>query len=101
MTIAKRKIPASHVLKRGPETKAREDQEDARRGRRTEPASLRPQRAPDSKKLTQTTHERKQAELPMRLGVDSRESGRSLTLSLARHKAKLARTPEEVLDTHV
>ena len=34
-----------------------------------------PQRAPDSKKLTQTRHERNQAELPMRLGVNSRESG--------------------------
>ena len=73
---------------------AQEEQEDTRRERRTEPARLYPQRAPDSKKLTQTKHERNQAELPMRLGVDSRESGRSRTKPLVRHKAKLARTGE-------
>ena len=91
---AKRKPLASHALKGGQRPKAQEEQEDTRRGRRTEPARLCPQRAPDSRKLTQTKHERNQAELPMQLGVDSRESGRSLTKSLARHKAKLARTPE-------
>ena len=52
-----------------------------------------PQPPKNSRKLTQTTHERNQAELPMRLGVDSRESGRSRTQSLARHKATLAKTP--------
>ena len=87
-------IPASHVLKRGRRQKAQEEQEDKRRGRRTEPARLYPQQAPDSKKLTQTKYERNQAKLPMRLGVGSRDSGRSRTKSLARHKAKLARTPE-------
>ena len=92
--MAKRKPPVSHVLKRDQRQKAQEEQDDTRRGRRTEPARPYPQRAPDSKKLTQTKHERNQAELPMRLGVDSRESGRSRTKSLARHKAKLARTLE-------
>ena len=87
----KRKPPASDHLKKG---QRQEGQEDTRRGRRTEPARLYPQRAPDSKKLTQTKHKRNQAELPMRLGVGSRESGRSRTKSLARHKAKLARNPE-------
>ena len=53
--------------------------------RRTEPARLYPQRAPDSKRLTQTKHERNQPALPMRLGVDSKKSGRSRTKSLARH----------------
>ena len=75
----KKEAPSFIHPEKGPETKAREEQEDARRGRRTEPVRLYPQRAPDSKKLTQTTHERNQAELPMRLGVDSRESGRSRT----------------------
>ena len=65
-----------------------------RRGMRTEPARRYPQRAPDSRKLTQIKHEGNQAELPMRLGVHSKESGRSRTKTLARHKAKLARTPE-------
>ena len=37
----------------------------------------------DSRKLTQTMHEKNQAELPMRLGVNSRESGRSRTKSLS------------------
>ena len=45
--------PASHVLKRGQRQKAQEEQEDTRRGKRTEPARLHPQRAPDSKRLTQ------------------------------------------------
>ena len=64
----KMESPSFTRSEKGPETKARGEQEDARRGRRTEPARLYPQRAPDSMKLTQTTHERNQAELPMRLG---------------------------------
>ena len=91
--MSKRKLPASHVLKRGQRQEAQEEQDDARRGRRTESARLYPQRAPDGRKLTQTTHERNQADLPMRLGVDYKETGRSRTNSLARHEAKLARTP--------
>ena len=59
--------------------KAWGEQEDALREKRTEPARLYPQRAPDSRKLTQTTHEMNQAELPMRPGVNSKESGRSWT----------------------
>ena len=92
--MAKRKPPSSHVLKRGQRQKAQEEQEDTRRERRTEPARLYPQRAPACRRETQITHERNQAGLPMRLGVDSRESGRSRTKSLARHRARLARTPE-------
>ena len=92
--MARKKLPASNVLKRDQRQKSQEEQEDTLRGTWTEPAKLYPRRATDSRKLTQTTHERNQAELPMRLGVDSRESGRSRTKSLARHKAKLARAPE-------
>ena len=71
--FARRRLPASNALTRGQRHKAREEQEDTPRGRRTEPARLYPQRAPDSRRLTQAKHERNQAELPMRLGVDSRE----------------------------
>ena len=49
-------------------------------------ARLYRQRTSDSKKLTRTQHEKNQAEQPMRLGVNSKESGRSRT--------KLARIPE-------
>ena len=45
--MAKRKPPASYVLKRGQRQKAQEEQEDTRRGERTEPARLHLQRAPD------------------------------------------------------
>ena len=79
--------------------------------RKEAPSSTRPEKRPETKgegrargrasreadrasEVTQTKHERNQAEHPMRLGVDSRESGRSRTKSLARHKAKLARTPD-------
>ena len=75
----KKEAPSFTRSEKGPETEAWGEQEDARRERRTEPARLYPQRAPDSRKLTQTMHERNQAELPMRLGVDSKESGRSRT----------------------
>ena len=57
-SIAKRKLPASDSLTRGQRQKAREEQEDTRRGRRTEPATLYPQRTPDSRRLTQAKHER-------------------------------------------
>ena len=70
---SKKKLPVSHVLKRCQRQQAQEEQEDTRRGRRTEPARLYPQRAPDSRKLTQIKHEGNQAELPMRLGVDQGE----------------------------
>ena len=83
----KKKAPSFRRPDKRPETKAREEQEDARRGRRTEPARLYTQQ-------TQAKHDRNQAVLPMRLGVDSRESGQSRTQSLARHRAKLASTPE-------
>ena len=78
----------AHVLKRGQCQKRGESKR--KRLERSGPN----QRAPDSKKLAQTTHERNQAELPMRLGVGSKEKGRSRTQSLARHRATLARTPE-------
>ena len=56
------------------------------RGHASREARLYRQRTSDSKKLTRTQHEKNQAEQPMRLGVNSKESGRSRT--------KLARTPE-------
>ena len=60
---------------KGQRQEAQEEQEDTRQGRRTEPARLYLQRAPDNEKLTQTKHERNQAELPMRLGVTPRTAG--------------------------
>ena len=79
----KGKLPSFTRAEKRPETKKRGKSKRTRvEGGRTEPARLYPQRAPDSKKLTQTTHQRNQAELPMRLGVDSGESGRSRTKSL-------------------
>ena len=79
---------------RRPEQEAREEQQDTRQRRRNEPARHYPQRTPDSKRLTQAKHERNQAVLPMRLGLDSKESERSLTKSLARSRAVLASTSE-------
>ena len=70
----KKEAPSFARPEEGPGSEARGEQEDERRERRTEPARLCPQRAPDSRKLTQTTHERNQAELPIQLGVDSKES---------------------------
>ena len=87
-----KEAPSFARSEEGPESEAWGEQEDARRERRTEPARLYPQRAPDSRKLTQTMHEKNQEELPMRLGVDSKESWRSRTWSPARHRATLART---------
>ena len=81
--MAKRKPPASHVLKRGQRQKAQEEQEDTRRGRRTEPARLHPNQAREEPSRASDATWR-----------DSRESERSRTKSLARHKAKLARTPK-------
>ena len=43
---------------------------------------------------TQNTQERNQAELPMRLGLASKENGRSRTQSLTMHRAALACTSE-------
>ena len=91
----KKKFPASDALTRGQKQKARAEQENTRQGRRTEPARLYPQRTPDSKRLTQAKHERNQAVLPMRLGLDSTESARSRTKSLARSRAMLASSSEE------
>ena len=60
---------------KGPETEAWAEQEDACRERRTDPARLYPQRAPDNRKLTQDTHERNQAELRCDLAWTPRRVG--------------------------
>ena len=67
----KKEAPSFARSEEGPESEAWGEQEDARPEGRTEPARHYPQRAPDSRKLTQTTHERNQAEhawTPKRVG---------------------------------
>ena len=92
---AKNKGPGSAQTETDePETKAWGEQEDAQQERRTEPAQFYPQCAPACRKQTQNIHERNHPELPMRLGMESKEIEWSRTQSLAMHRATLARTPE-------
>ena len=86
MKKCKREAPGFTQTEKGKsDTKAWGVLGDKRQEKRTEPTQLYPHWTLACWRQIQNTQRRNQAELPMRLGLESKENGRSRTYSLTMH----------------